>query len=84
MVKSDGISPGTDGQISRHVFRFSTHERASRHVKIGPDWLVVIGRIEMRNNNANHSAQERRVSLCSCCIGFINRCSLKLIIYGTV
>jgi len=31
MVKSDGIPPGTDGQISiRHVFYFS------RHVKIGP------------------------------------------------
>jgi len=36
MVKSDGISQGTDGQISRHVFNFSRHERACRHVKIGP------------------------------------------------
>ena len=31
-----GLSSGTDGQISWHVFHFSRHERACRHVKIGP------------------------------------------------
>jgi hypothetical protein len=31
-----GLSSGTDGKISWHVFHFSRHERACRHVKIGP------------------------------------------------
>ena len=35
-VAFSALSSGTDGQISWHVFHFSRHERACRHVKIGP------------------------------------------------
>ena len=45
MVKSDGISPDTDGQIFRHVFHFSRHKRACTHVKIGPEAKDPIARI---------------------------------------
>jgi len=45
MVKLDGISPGTDGQISRHVFHFSRHERSCMHVNIGPECVYSVALI---------------------------------------
>src|SRR5208282_4501042 len=34
--RRNGLSSGTDGQITWHVLNFSRHERACRHVKIDP------------------------------------------------